>query len=169
MFETVRCKLTPPKSVDLKCIIRLNTDPDVRRFLGGPVEEEAIQSAFSRYIESGNKNRFWVIRLKQNNAFIGIISLETHHNGIDTEVSYMLLPEWWGQGYAQETVQPVINYALSGIGLPRIIAETQVANVASCRLLERLGMQLEGTLERFGAQQAIYATNITPKERPPYA
>ncbi|MGK7949496.1 MAG: hypothetical protein AB4368_12020 [Xenococcaceae cyanobacterium] len=38
------------------------------------------------------------------------------------------------------------------------LAETQIANIASCRLVERMGMRLERTVERFGAKQGIFTT-----------
>ena len=56
-------------------------------------------------------------------------------------------------------VQAVIRYALRDLGLPRVVAETQTANIASCRLLEGLGLRRERTVQRFGAQQAIYVTD----------
>lgn len=51
----------------------------------------------------------------------------------------------------------VVDYALDDLGLHRIIAETQSANTASCRLLERIGMHRVKTLQRFGAEQIIYS------------
>ena len=165
MIQTTRCELTALQPDDLEYVVRLYTDADVRRFLGGPVGEEEIRSEFPMLIEPDTATQHWAIRLKDDNAFVGIVSLGAHHDGTDTEVSYQLLPEWWGQGYAKETVQAVVNYALGNLGLLRVIAETQTANVASCRLLESLGMRLERMVERFGAEQAIYATDTMPTAR----
>jgi ribosomal-protein-alanine N-acetyltransferase len=165
MIQTTRCELTALRPDDLEYVVRLYTDAEVRRFLGGPVDEEAIRSAFPMLIEPGTATQHWAIRLKHDNTFVGVVSLGAHHDGTDTEVSYQLLPEWWGQGYAKETVQAVVNHALDSLGFPRVIAETQTVNVASCRLLERLGMRLERMVERFGAEQAIYVTDTSPKAR----
>ncbi len=156
MIQTIRCELTSLRSDDLECVVRLYTDVEVRRFLGGPASEEAIRSAFSVLIDPSTAVQHWAIRLRHNGAFVGVVSLGPHHDGVDTEISYQLLPEWWGRGYAKETVQAVVDYALDSLGLPRVIAETQTANAASCRLLEQLGMRLERMVERFGAEQAIY-------------
>ena len=89
---------------------------------------------------------------------MGIITLAPHHDGEDTEVSYLLLPEWWGQGYATEAVQAILDHGLANLGLSRIIAETQTANAVSVRLLKRVGMTFERNVERFGAEQSIYTT-----------
>jgi [ribosomal protein S5]-alanine N-acetyltransferase len=163
VIQTMRCNLTPLKFDDLENVVKLHTDVCVRQFLGGPVNEAVIRSEFPQFIASGATTTRWAIRSKADDAFVGIVSLGVHHDGIDTEVSYLLLPAWWSQGYGKESVQAVVKYALETLGLPRVIAETQSANIASCRLLERLGMRLERTVERFGAAQSIYITNIAQK------
>jgi [ribosomal protein S5]-alanine N-acetyltransferase len=111
-------------------------------------------------LKSDPETKHWVIRVKENIFLdgIGIISLTRHHNNIDTEISYQLLPEWWNKGYGTEVVKAIVNYALTVCGLPRVIAETQIDNTASCRLLKSIGMGLERTVERFGAQQSIFST-----------
>ena len=165
MIQTARCQLTALRTGDLESVVRLYTDADVRRFLGGPADEAAVRLEFPLLVRFDAASPRWAIRLRADDTFVGIIYLGAHHDGTGTEVSYQLLPEWWGQGYAQETVRAVVNHALADLGLPRVIAETQLANVASCRLLERLGMRLERTVVRFGAEQAIYTTDAVPKAR----
>ena len=157
-MQTARCVLTPLQKDDVADVAALYTDEAVRRFLGGPADEDEVRTSLATLIEdgaSGSALHHWVIRLKDG-SFVGTVSLGAHHDGADTEVSYQLLPMWWGQGYAGEAVGAVVEYALFGLGLARVVAETQRANLASRRLLERLGMRPEQTLERFGAEQVIY-------------
>ena len=156
VIQTTRCKLSAVQSCDLNLVIKLYTDTEVRRFLGGVVDEEAIRFRFSQMLKPNADRRHWVIRVKENNYPIGIVSLGKHHNNIDTEISYQLLPESWHKGYGTEAAQAVVTYAIKVMGLPRVIAETQIVNTASCRLLERMGMRLERTVERFGAKQGIF-------------
>src|SRR3954452_17049237 len=98
---------------------------------------------------SSDDSFYWVVREKQTHNFIGLVSLDTHHEGVNLEISYQFLPNWWGKGYATEVVRLIINYALNDLKLSMIVAETQTANTSSCRLLERLGMELERTIIRF--------------------
>lgn len=160
MIQTTRCELTTLQSTDWNLVIKLYTNIEVRRFLGGIVDENTIRSRFLKMLEPNMDIKYWVIQVKNNGSFakIGIISLGRHHNNIDTEISYQLLPEWWGKGYGTETVQAVVTHALEVLSLPRVIAETQVANVPSCRLLKSIGMNLSQTIERFGAKQGIFTT-----------
>jgi ribosomal-protein-alanine N-acetyltransferase len=161
-IETTRCELTNLRSTDWDLAVKLYTNAEVRRFLGGSFNEKTIHLKFFRMLEFNTKTQHWVIQVKENSSLtkIGIVSLTPHHDNIDIEISYQLLPEWWFKGYGTEAVQAVVTHALTVLGLPRVIAETQIANIASCRLLERIGMRLERTIERFGAKQGIFTTDL---------
>ena len=160
MIETARCELTTLKDCDRNLVVKLYTDVKVRHFLGGVIDRKTIRYKFLKMLEFNLENYYWIIRAKNSSSLseIGIVSLTRHHNNIDVEISYQLLPEWWGKGYGTEAVRAIVTYALTVMNLPRVVAETQMANIASCRLLESVGMRLEQTVERFGAKQGIFVT-----------
>jgi [ribosomal protein S5]-alanine N-acetyltransferase len=157
MLTTSRCTLTTPQQQDYDDLRALYLNAQVRRYSGGPVEEQTFSSALAARLNPDTNPRYWVIRQTADDEFIGMVSLGLHHDGVSTEISYQLLPKWWRRGYATEAVQEVIRYAFEELKLPEIVAETQTANEASCRLLEKVGMQLQQTVERFGAEQAIFS------------
>lgn len=157
MEETKRCKLFKIQQNDYEDVKKLYTDERVRQFLGGTIEEPVYKIKFDDMCCVENKGLYWVIRQKDNNQFIGLVSLDLHHDGISTETSYQILPQWWGYGYGTEIVQEVISYAFEKLNLTKVVAETQTANESSCRLLRRVGMSLEETVERFGAEQSIFS------------
>ena len=159
MIETERCLLTAPRPADLDTVVRLYTDARVRRHLGGPRSEADARMAFAAMLDGRPDEHTWVIRLRAGGEPVGLVILAPHHNRSDTEVSYLLLPDVWGQGYAGEAVRAVIDHALNGLGLTRVVAETQAANAASRRMLERVGLRASQTLTRFGAAQVIYTTD----------
>lgn len=158
VMETERCVLTELHASDVDHMVQLQTDADVYRYLGGPKQESDVREGFLAAAERGFSPHSWAVRSKDTDAFIGWVTLSEHHDGEDTELSYLLLPDWWGQGYAFEATQALVDYALTELNLPRIVAETQSANKRSLALLERLGMKLERTVERFGAEQSFYTT-----------
>ena len=98
-----------------------------------------------------------MFKINKQNCSNVLDAYNPHHDGVYLEISYQLLPNWWGAGYATEVVQVIINFALIELNLSKVIAETQTANTSSCKLLENLGMKLERTISRFGAEQAIYS------------
>lgn len=156
MFETERCLIRSLQESDSVDVKKIFVNKEVRKFLGGIRQDDAIEAGLDEMLNSSDNSFYWVVREKHTDEFIGLISLDPHHDGDYLEISYQLLPHWWGAGYATEVVQMIITFALHELKLPIVVAETQTANTSSCKLLEKLGMELERTISRFGAEQAIY-------------
>lgn len=160
-METSRCILYKMNIDDFEDVKKLYINDEVRKYLGGVIPEEHTRS---KYLETLNRSQtdsyFWVIRLEENNQFIGLVSLDKHVDG-GTEISYELLPYWWGAGYATEVIRRVIIFAFNELNIFKLLAETQTANALSCRLLERVGMKRK--VQRFGAEQSLYFIEKTSK------
>ena len=140
---------------------RIYRNQEVRRFLGGSLDHENFKRHLvSLLSESTAVN--WTVRLKSTFSFIGMVSIGKHQDGQEEEISYQFLPEFWGKGYACEVVSAILRYAADVMGISSIVAETQDANHASRRLLERVGMEPVRTLERFGAAQILYRRTLLP-------
>lgn len=157
MFKTERCSLSIFQEPDWKEVSKLFINPQVRRYLGGVRNTASIKDVMSDMLAPQSGSYFWVVREESTEEFIGLISLDPHHDGIDQEISFQFLPDWWGKGYAAEAVSMILDFALEKLKLPTVVAETQSANISSCRLLEKLGMELERKIFRYGAEQSLYA------------
>jgi ribosomal-protein-alanine N-acetyltransferase len=57
-----------------------------------------------------------------------------------------LTRRYWGQGYATETGKALLTFGFDGLGLHRIFATCDPANVPSAHVLEKIGMQREGRI-----------------------
>jgi len=69
--------------------------------------------------------------------------------GHTLHVGYLIARAHWNQGYASEAVRSLIAWATSVPTMWRVWAVCDVENVASARVLEKVGMQREGLLRRF--------------------
>lgn len=167
LIETKRCQASRIRIADIDEVKQLYLNPEVRRYLGGVRDEESLAPMIEAVKVAEGQLPYWVVREKMTQEFMGTVSLDVHHEGVHTEVSYQFMPKWWGAGYASEIVRAVITYAFEEMNLPVILAETQTANLASCKMLEKIGMKLERKLVRFGAQQSLYALeSCRQKENP---
>lgn len=155
-MESERCTINEIQIGDYEEVKKLYFDRKVRKFLGGPVSIASYECSFREMLNTDD-SLYWTIRLKSTNIFVGLISLDTHHDGISKELSYQFLPVYWGKGYASETIKIVIDFAFKNLKLHKVISETQVANKASCNLLVRLGMSIEEKIIRFNAEQYIFS------------
>ncbi|WP_190279569.1 GNAT family N-acetyltransferase [Ornithinibacillus gellani] len=164
MLLTERCRLCKPRLADYEQIRLLFQDEMVRAYLGGPRHDQTIQAIFSDMLVAKPPTHHWLIFHVEQDQFMGLVSLNPHHDGAQIEVSYQFLPHWWGAGYASEVVAFICAYARTILGESKILAETQIANTRSCQLLERIGMRPEYQVERFGAKQIVYALEATCDE-----
>ncbi len=155
--STSRLTLRPAEPDDVSEFTRLWTDPDVRRFLGGPVAEQ--QLATYRQHFAGRPNLFAVVT-RQDATVIGTVSIDpkSRFDG-RREVSCSFLPEHWGQGYAREAVTAAVGWAFDQLPSddPSVIAVTQEANNRSRRLLEAIGMHLTSSFVEWDAPQVMYS------------
>ncbi|QHJ69928.1 GNAT family N-acetyltransferase [Planococcus halotolerans] len=164
MFKTERCSLSTFQESDCEDVSKLFTNRQVRKYLGGIRDADSLKETLEDMLDPHSGSYFWVVRGKSTKEFIGLISLDPHHDGIDYEISYQLLPDWWGRGYAAETAAVIIDFALNSLKLPAVVAETQSANISSCRLLKKLGMELERKFFRYGAEQRLYVIRCLKSE-----
>jgi len=163
-IETDRCILQLLCLNDIEEAVELFTNSDARKYLGGAIPKEEAIKKLNRCVGAKKKIYLWSIyycvRLKDTGKFIGIVSITPHHNLLYKELSYQFLPSIWGNGYAYETIKSLIQYCTYNYKLHRLVSETQVANVKSCKLLEKLGYKLHKKLERFNCEQSLYVLNL---------
>lgn len=90
---------------------------------------------------------WWGIAKRENNELVGACGLNDwspSHRRID--LGYWLLPAYWGQGIMQKAVPHVLRYAFKEMNVHRIHADVEPENLASAKLLRKLGFVHEGTL-----------------------
>lgn len=160
MLTTTRCQMTTFCEKDFSDVSQLFKSVQVRQFLGGIKDNEAIDTSFKDMLKSSDSDYYWCVHHRATHEFIGVVSLDTHHDGKSTELSYQFLPQWWGQGIATEVLSGVIDFARDELKLYQLVAETQTQNKASCILLQKIGMTLEENLIRFNAPQSIYKLKL---------
>ena len=164
IFKTERCIIKQVNTDDKQDLFSMCDDPNVWQYLGGNSTAEHHRKNIENMehlLANADLTELtrWAIRSKVDSAFLGCVFLNKHHDGNDVELSYMLLSEHWGNGYASEAASEIIRYAFdeNGKKLNRLVAETQSANLVSRKLLEKLGFQKIKELTRFDAEQTLYA------------
>lgn len=144
---------------DVKDIQLLYANSKSRAYLGGVVIGESFKNKFKTLLS--NTNAHWCVFCEDQ--FIGLVSLALHHNEINYEVSYQLLPDFWGQGWGKGCIEFLLSEA-SKRKLNYVVAETQLNNKRSVKLLEYMRFQFIESFERFGATQSLYRRKIEDSE-----
>jgi len=87
------------------------------------------------------------VTLKPNLQLIGSCGIRTKSAvAREGDIGYELSPQHWGQGYATEAARAVLQFGFAELALHRVWACCIADNARSARVLERLGMRLEGRL-----------------------
>ena len=155
-LATRRLTLTPRSLADTDACLAMDLQPEVLRYLGGPVTDAEAQRA---RIEARTLGPYapglgyWTLREGgAEGRFAGwILLIPVDGIGPEIEIGWRLPMAVWGRGYATEAAAAVLRHAFEALGLERVIAEIDGANHASIRVAEKLGMARAG--ERFNEGQ----------------
>ena len=89
------------------------------------------------------------IELKETKEIIGMVSLmNIDYDNKNAEVGYWLGKKYWGKKLMKEAVKLILNFGFKELKLVRIYARVMHPNIASAKLLEKLGFQYEGRMRK---------------------
>jgi ribosomal-protein-alanine N-acetyltransferase len=71
-------------------------------------------------------------------------------------LGYVLARAYWGQGYTTEAARAVVAFGFEQMQLNRIQADCHVNNLASARVMEKIGMRCEGILRQYRFVKGAY-------------
>ena len=151
ILETDRLILRELKSSDAEAFFAMDHNPKVHQYLWNkPVQKieetiEVITFVRQQYVDNGI-GRFAII-LKKANEFIGWAGLkynteEVNHKINFYDIGYRLDEKFWGKGYASEASFAWLKYAFETMNIKTIEAAAHAENVASNRILQKMGMQM---------------------------
>jgi RimJ/RimL family protein N-acetyltransferase len=135
---------------DWKSVHDYASNLEVVRYVdwGPNTEEESknfVQKALANQKETPRKNFTLAIVLKATDTLIGGCGVYVvNPDNREGYIGYVLNCSFWGQGYATETAQALLNFGFSQLKLHRIFATCDHENIASAHVLEKIGMQKEG-------------------------
>ena len=97
---------------------------------------------------SADENETFAFAITVDNTVIGSIGIFRQENihRQTAELGYYIAEEYWGKGIMTEAVKQICAYVFAKSDIIRIYAEPFAYNIASCRVLEKVGFQYEGTL-----------------------
>jgi [ribosomal protein S5]-alanine N-acetyltransferase len=162
ILETPRLILRELTEDDARAVLILNSSPNVMRYLGNEAllfsPEEAIAMfrtrIFPAYAQHGMDR--WAVVLRETNTLIGLCGLRYLPRTSEYDLGYRYLESHWGKGYATECAGAVLEWGRAQLPGARIVGKAFLENTASIRVLEKIGMRLEGHEPYQGGTVAVY-------------
>jgi len=146
IMRTQRLVLRPLTSADAEALHAVYSDADAMTWWSHAPHDsvEQTRDRVTRNISDASW-RAWAITLKGDDTAIGTLAAHEKRQGKVVEIGYALVRAQWGSGLAREAVSALVT-RLFAEGNRRVFADTDPDNVASNRLLEKLGFTREGHL-----------------------
>lgn len=168
-LETERLMFRRYEEKDKDHFINLFTDEAVMKYVDKGVmtkeQTEAFwQKLFAVLYPQGYN--IWAVFIKENDRYIGHAGIyQRPLNTEEWEFVYFLNPAFWGQGYATEVAQRVIEYGFEELNLSEIYATVDDAHSASIRVLQKAGMIFERYEYDEEGRFSVYSKKADPLAR----
>ncbi|QDV39015.1 GNAT family N-acetyltransferase [Tautonia plasticadhaerens] len=157
---TDRLRLDRPSWSVLPDYVRMNADPRVMASLRGVRTAEETAAILARLIEHWDRFGFgwYTARDRRSARFAGRGGLRRVMiaDREEVELGYGLLPEYWGRGLATELAGRCARLGFEVLGLRELVCITLPSNLASRRVMEKVGFAFDREAEQDGRTHALY-------------
>lgn len=164
-IETERLLLRAFTMEDVSGFLKVVSQPEVMESLPeGVMSEEQLRKTLRRIVDCYEKNMPKKIvklsvavvdkRSKRIIGWVGLAPLECSPSEI--EIYYGLSAHHWGKGLATESARAMLHFGFRTVGLDRIVAVVTPENLASQRVVEKLGMRFGKVVEKVPPGSEFY-------------
>lgn len=144
MIKTSRLLIRPFQGQDYSSLFEYLSNPTIYRF--EPGEPISLEQARALALERSRETDFWAVVLKDDQKMVGHLYFKhiEPKEFLTWELGYIFNPVFQNKGYATESAIGLIQYGFEHMGIHRVIAHCNPENMASWRVLEKIGMKREG-------------------------
>jgi [ribosomal protein S5]-alanine N-acetyltransferase len=162
-IETNRLILEPLTVADVDNLFALDSDANVVKYLARPPanDKEFVRQLIDKKIDYNRRHAglgYWTLIEKKSNSFVGQFSLA--HIEFDEkkeiEIGFRFLPYFWGRGFATEMGKEVLRHGFDHVKLERIVGLTHPHNLASQKVLDKIGLKYTRDDFYYGTQVMVF-------------
>ncbi|MCS6921733.1 MAG: GNAT family N-acetyltransferase [Elioraea sp.] len=170
ILETPRLRLRPFRAEDLGPWCAMMADPDVVRFLGTGTQAGRPRSSEEAWTLLATLIGQWTLRgygmlaveERASGRFVGRAGIVHLPAWPEPELSYALVREAWGKGYATEACRAVLEWAWARFPFERLASYIAPGNTASERVAAKLGAVREGPIDLLGTPVVAWVHRRLP-------
>lgn len=150
-------RLRRPRPADAEAIFEYGSDPEVARYADWRVQTTIepivalIEERAARW--KNGSEYYWVITETSSDRAIGGVSCRL--DGDTAELGFILNRKHWGKGYATKAAGAILDWLKSNPAIRKVWATCDMENLASIRVLEKLGMHRKQIMKQYAVRPAI--------------
>jgi ribosomal-protein-alanine N-acetyltransferase len=164
VLETERLVLRQMSFNDIGNLLQIFSDPEAMRYYPGTKSREETEEWIDWNIRSYRENGFglWAATLKVSGEFAGQCGLVAQEveGRREVEIGYLFVRRLWGRGLATEAARASRDYGINRLGYGRLISLIDPENMGSRRVAEKVGMELEKEIEKWGKIVWVYSLDV---------
>lgn len=165
ILETGRLLLRELNIADAQNFYHLNDNPNVLKYTGDqPFENTTAAEKFLKNYNDYEKNGYgrWAVIDKSNGIFVGWCGLKYAKESDETDIGFRFFEEHWNKGYATESAAACLQYGFEKCHLKTITGRAMKENVASIKVLQKIGLKYEKDFDFDGHNGVVYSINNSP-------
>ncbi|WP_341904996.1 GNAT family N-acetyltransferase [Fluviicola taffensis] len=159
ILETPRLYLREMTPEDAEAAYILNLDPEVLRYTGDdPFQSVEEAKTFLENYASYRTYGFgrWGMILKETGEYLGWCGLKYTPELDEFDIGYRLMKKFWGKGYASEAAEACMKLGFEQFDMKTIVGRAMPTNLASVRVLEKIGLTYLENRFTDGTEEVIY-------------
>ncbi|MCP4363180.1 MAG: GNAT family N-acetyltransferase [Chloroflexi bacterium] len=153
-ITTGRLCLRPFTPVDATPLHHILNGKDVLKYFPGTQtpSQEQVERMIGRLLNHWQEKGYglWAMELQSTGALLGRCGLQHIPETDEVEIDFILDHRYWGRGFATEAGEAALQYGFDKLGLAEAVGIVHPENIASQRVLEKLGLQFIEETEYFG-------------------
>ncbi|NMP31062.1 GNAT family N-acetyltransferase [Thalassotalea sp. M1531] len=150
-FTTDRLTIRLMTNQDFEYFKQLQNDPELMTFIGPILEERALKEKFSARVNCLEDLSQWFTFLifdQDTKVFCGSVGfLLQDQDSQRVEIGYLALPAAQGKGVITEAANALLEFIFNQLQARKVIANCAIQNIASWKVMEKLGLLREGELK----------------------
>lgn len=144
-------ELTIYELADAEELVLKANNPNIARYLtDGFPSPYSLEDALSFIEKFSSQNPIQVFLIKVNGEIAGGIGIHPQNDimRLNAELGYWVAEDMWGYGIATKAITQMVRYGFDNFNITRIYARPFGSNIASQRVLEKCGFELEARIEQ---------------------
>ena len=161
-FETMRLIVERMQVSDFAVMNAILNSEGFLKYIGDRNirSDDDAKAYISKTLENDNIH-YWIVRLKDNNVPIGMVSFVQRDYLPCRDIGYSFLPNFTGKGYAFEAVKALLEKIPACYNVETVLAALNKDNASSVRLVEKLGFKHQKEIEINGNCSQLYEICLT--------
>ncbi len=141
-------------------LCRMHQNPRVMATLGGVRSAAQTRDFLNKNLDHWEQHGYglWIFTAKDDGRFVGRGGLRhtVVGGGDEVELAYALEAEFWGLGLATETAEAIVGFGAVQYGLSNLVCFALTGNLASRRVMEKVGFEFEREIVHAGQPHVLY-------------